>query len=352
MTTTPNSFIAFPKELFSKKYSNLSADAKMLYSVLLDRVSLSIKNKCVDVLGHVYIIFKQTNIMQLLNWSKGKVITIFKELESFALIERKKQKANLPDLIYVMQLTGQETEAVQDNEFSDKTVVHNSVDKSVDNLCATFFMPKSMSKISTCDGTKIEPPRGSKNELLSNTENIKTDLNNTSINHTDTEPAKDTEQVEVKKQRWMDYKQAKFNVQRQIDYVHIISNNKSDYSKKMLDTIVDLMTNVQLYPAGSIPINGCRMSHAQLQDYFDCITHEHVEYVLRSMENRDNSTYIKNLRAYLATCLFNARSTLDSHTIHELKHNEDEFNSWFKSWKNNSITPPRNKSFDLDSLIV
>ena len=64
-TITPGQFMMFPKELLTDKYSHISLDAKVLYTLLLDRVALSIKNNLIDTNGNVYIVCKQTEIQKL-----------------------------------------------------------------------------------------------------------------------------------------------------------------------------------------------------------------------------------------------------------------------------------------------
>lgn len=52
------SFYRLPKELFTNEYfKGLSCEAKVLYGMMLDRISLSIKNKWFDEEGRTYIIF-------------------------------------------------------------------------------------------------------------------------------------------------------------------------------------------------------------------------------------------------------------------------------------------------------
>nr|WP_330382973.1 replication initiator protein A [uncultured Blautia sp.] len=52
------SFFRIPKALFTEKeFASLSTDAKLLYGILLDRISLSKKNGWIDGDGYVYIIY-------------------------------------------------------------------------------------------------------------------------------------------------------------------------------------------------------------------------------------------------------------------------------------------------------
>lgn len=52
------SFYRIPKLLFTdKRFKDLSAEAKILYGLLLDRMSLSAKNGWLDQEGRVYIVY-------------------------------------------------------------------------------------------------------------------------------------------------------------------------------------------------------------------------------------------------------------------------------------------------------
>ncbi len=97
------SFYRIPKALFTKpNFRELSTDAKVLYGILLDRMSLSLKNQWLDAQNKVYIIFTVEEIMDALNCANQKATRLMVELEKQAgLIERKRQGLGRPNLIYV-----------------------------------------------------------------------------------------------------------------------------------------------------------------------------------------------------------------------------------------------------------
>lgn len=94
-------FFRIPKALFRGQYQNLSTDAKVLYGLLLDRMSLSQKNNWIDDQGRVFIIFTRDEAQDILGYKKQKVIGLFKELHAANLIEEIRQGLTLPNLIYV-----------------------------------------------------------------------------------------------------------------------------------------------------------------------------------------------------------------------------------------------------------
>lgn len=66
-------FYQVPKVLFTnERFWNISADAKMLYGILLDRMSLSAKNGWIDKNGRVYIIFTIDEAKMALNCAEQK----------------------------------------------------------------------------------------------------------------------------------------------------------------------------------------------------------------------------------------------------------------------------------------
>lgn len=97
------SFYRIPKALFTDtQFKDLSTDAKVLYGILLDRMSLSLKNHWLDEQNRVYIIFTLEEIMESLNCANQKATRLMVELEKkVGLIERKRQGLGKPCLIYV-----------------------------------------------------------------------------------------------------------------------------------------------------------------------------------------------------------------------------------------------------------
>ena len=100
------SYFRVPKILFQDiKFKDLSTDAKTLYGILLDRMGLSVKNGWLDEQGRVYIIFPVQEVMDALGCADNKATKLFRELEKFGLIERKRRGLGKPNLIYVKNFT-------------------------------------------------------------------------------------------------------------------------------------------------------------------------------------------------------------------------------------------------------
>ena len=98
-------FYRIPKMLFTDiRLKGISIEAKMLYGLMLDRMSLSMKNGWLDKEGRVFIYFTLEDAIALLGYSHTKVIKLFSELDStkgVGLIDKKKQGQGKPTIIYV-----------------------------------------------------------------------------------------------------------------------------------------------------------------------------------------------------------------------------------------------------------
>lgn len=106
------SFVKVPKLFFtSTKFESLSYGAKILYGLLLDRMSLSRKNKWLDEERRVYVIYTIEGICEDFHVSKTLAVRFLKELEAFGLIE-KKRRPNAAAMIYVKNFVFSEDEEI------------------------------------------------------------------------------------------------------------------------------------------------------------------------------------------------------------------------------------------------
>lgn len=98
----PVAFYRVPKFLFmNEKFGMLSSEAKLLYSIFLDRMALSLKNDWVDGQGRVYIIYTLEEIMQTIHCANQKATRLMRQLEKAGLIEQKQYARGCPKKIYV-----------------------------------------------------------------------------------------------------------------------------------------------------------------------------------------------------------------------------------------------------------
>ena len=120
------SFFRIPKALFQEqRFQNLSTDAKTLYGILLDRMSLSVKNEWFDKKGRVFIIFTIEDVKRTFRCADNKATKLLRELEEFGLIERKRRGLGRPSLVYVKNFSAESSKSIfQNRDFHDSGHAH------------------------------------------------------------------------------------------------------------------------------------------------------------------------------------------------------------------------------------
>lgn len=267
-------FYRIPKLLFDDPYfRELSTDAKILYGLMLDRMSLSLKNGWLDEDGRVFIYFTAETIMEMLGCANGKCAKLLQELDTksgIGLITRIKQGLGKPDVIYV----------------------HKCIPK----------MRKS--NVKTCEN------RISGDAKTTSVDLSKSHTNNTYFNNNDfiennpifSEEA-DTTRRMAERERYREI------VLENIDYDILILDTKMDRQK--LDDIVDLMVDTICTTQDYIVIGGDKKPAEVVKSQFCKLNSGHIQFVMDSMH--ENTSRVRNIRKYLLSVLYNASMTMDSY---------------------------------------
>ena len=125
------SFYRIPKQLFTVSYFKvLSSDAKILYGLMLDRISLSVKNHWFDEKNRAYIYFSIDDVMELLGCGKNKAIKCMKELDvetGIGLTQKRRQGFGKTNMIYV------KTFLVESQTAGQTSVTEQNVDRFEEN---------------------------------------------------------------------------------------------------------------------------------------------------------------------------------------------------------------------------
>lgn len=264
------SFYRVPKVLFTREqFKQLSAEAKILYGIMLDKLDLSVKNKWVDEKGRVYIIYTIEQIMADMNCADQKATKLLDELEKkCGLIERKRQGLGKPNLIFVKNfITGVEGSMmarIQNRENHDSGAVN----------ITTADYPKS---------------RG-----------INTNHNNTE--NSDINPIQSgyDEDGMCERNKYERY----FRESLSIDV--LLRENLGE--EETILGILDLMVDVCCSKRSVIRIAGDDKPLAVVKSRFMKLNAEHIRYVLKCLS--ENTTRVRNIRQYLLTALYNAPATI------------------------------------------
>lgn len=283
------SFIRVPRLLMTgAEFRNLSTDAKLLYSLLLDRMGLSMRNGWLDEAGRVYIYYTLEEIQNNLNCGHGKACKLLAELDTvkgIGLIERKKQGQGKPTKIYVKQFVESESHGRNPNGCTPEKGKSAKQENGVQG-------------VSKADGNYINN---------NYTENSYTDQ---SIYPAKTQPLSDLGVAFGNE----DFEERLEELKEQIDYPLLAMSYMDDTP----DCILELICDVLCSTAPGIKIGGETIPTPKVQTRFRQLCFEHVAYVLDSLEK--TTTEIKNIRAYLLTALYNAPTTIDLYYSAAVRH--------------------------------
>ena len=263
-------FYRIPKELITNpRFKSLSNDVKLLYGLMLDRMSLSAKNGWFDEENRVFIKFSIKDAMKLLKIGKNKAIKLFAELDTVdgvGLIERKNQGQGKPAVIYVKSFM---SEVLNSNRFENETT----------------------------SGSDIKPLEVSK----ANTNKNK--YNNT-LNELDSNPI-DSE-----------LKGYELLIRKNLEIDALIE--RDPYERELYEGIYELVLETVLFQGESMVIASSRYPMNLIRSKFMKLNIHHVEYVVESL--RSTTSKVKNIKKYMLTMLFNAPTTISSYYIAEVNH--------------------------------
>lgn len=99
------------------------------------------------------------------------------------------------------------------------------------------------------------------------------------------------------------------------DYLELIQENIEydcfdKWEQEKVDELVEIMLDVVCSTKSTIRVNGEEVPKEVVKSRFLKLTHEHIEYVLFALNQ--NTSDVKNIKAYLITALYNAPATKDA----------------------------------------
>ncbi len=292
-------FYRIPKLLFTdSRYAGISVEAKVLYGLMLDRMSLSIRNNWVDDDNRVYIYFTLEEITDYLSIGKDKGVKLLKELDGI-LIERKKQGLGKPVMIYVLNFTDSQN-SIQSVDNSAE-VLTSDVDNSTSNAeVLTSEIPKSaLLKNRTLDFGKSDSNN--------------TDINNTDLNKTDISSSSRISFAALERER-EEYRDV---IKTNIEYDILIQQ----YAAEKIDSFVNIMVDALCSFDDTINVNSMQVPKEVVKRKLLKLDYMHIVYVIDCPD--ENSTRIRNYKSYILTMLYNAPDTMNHY--YQSKFNKNYF---------------------------
>lgn len=293
-------FLRIPKVLFTEeRFKGLSLEAKVLYGLLLDRLSLSMKNGWLDDDNRVFIHYTLENIMEDLRYSSGKCVKIMQELDDkkgIGLIERRKQGLGKPDIIYVknfLKLIGENepSKSAETEDLQNLQVKTVSVDKS--GVISDATLDFQDLKANNTDIKHIE---------FSNTESF-----NPSGESTNTPLSDRMDEIDSYKQLIRD----------NIEYDHHMKYDRVR-DKEIYQELYELICDIVCVRRKTVHIGKTDYPYEVVKSRFLKLDSSHLEYVIESLNN--TTSEIRDIKAYLLTALYNAPSTINTYWTQRVQH--------------------------------
>ena len=293
-------FLRIPKVLFTEeRFKGLSLEAKVLYGLLLERLSLSMKNGWLDDDNRVFIHYTLENIMEDLGYSSGKCVKIMQELDDkkgIGLIERKKQGLGKPDIIYVknfLKLIGENepSKSAETEDLQNLQVKTFSVDKS--GVASGETADFQELKANNTDIKHIE---------FSNTESF-----NPSCESAVTPLFNGMDEIDSYKQLIRD----------NIEYDHHMKYG-GIRDKELYQELYELICDIVCVRRKTVHIGKTDYPYELVRSRFLKLNSSHLEYVIESLNN--TTSHITDIRGYLLTALYNAPSTINTYWTQRVQH--------------------------------
>lgn len=315
------SFIQIPIELFTNEYyKNISSDAKILYGLMLSRMSLSQKNNWFDDDNRVYIIYKIQEIQDTLCCGKNKAVNILKELENAKLIQRNRQGLGKADLIYVLNIFREITsdEDNNENQAEDIAKVDNenqvAIDKGEDCDFFGFENQTSRGLKNKLQGFTNQTSRGLENKLQgfeNQTSGVYKSNPNSYIYNNNIDFSyiyNNNQSINQSNNRFDRLIEV---IKHNIDYDSLIANCKNESDKATIDEIVNIIADTVAFNNQPIKISGNNYPAEIVKSVFLKLAYEDIEYVLLCLDK--NTTRITNIKSYLIAMLYNSKQTKNNY---------------------------------------
>ena len=269
------SFYRIPKALFQEqRFQSLSTDAKTLYGILLDRMSLSVKNGWLDKQNRVFIIFTIEDVKRALCCADNKATKLLRELEEFGLIERKRRGQGKPSLVYVKNFSADSSKARFQNRENHESGGFKS--------------------------TSQDPAKPRCN---------KTDKNNTEMNETYPFNSEETDGMSQREQL-----EEYFSQSLEVELLLRLCPDDEDIIYQIVDLLVDNCATKRKM----LRIAGDDRPAKVVRSRFMKLNADHIKFVLKCLA--ENSSPIRNMKQYLLASLYNAPTTMQLYYQNQTNH--------------------------------
>ena len=309
-------YFTIPKALITDDYyKKVSCEAKLLYGIMLNRMSLSRKNGWVDGEGHVFIIYTLDDVCETMNCCVATGVKIMSELDDkngIGLIKRIKHGQGKPTQIYVMNFAARmKSDKIQTSKnYKSRLIENESQDLQTSEVRTSNNCNSRLQNNRSQDFQNSESNYNDFSYPDSSDPDISHISQEDTGNEDPTDTTDDTERETVER-----------TVKGNIDYETLMYDYAGKSEKELVDEIVCVITDTLLLRKEKLRIAKADVPYSDVKKRLLSLNRGHIEYVMQRMESGTGE--IRNIYAYLLTSLYNAPVTMSSYYDARVRHDMD-----------------------------
>lgn len=264
------SYFVVPKVLLTDPaFAGIDCTAKVIYSLMLSRLSLSAENpdQYTDEEGRLYIIYSVEEMTDTLNISRPTVMKMISQLYKSGLIEKKRQGQGKPTLYYVMDFTAaleQPADFQKSNNFTSRSQNFETQEVKDFDPSNNDLSKQDCSKNNPSSIADIEPERGKERSTMD-----PEDLNELISD------VKDSIEYDVLEEKW-----------------------GPEIACNVLSLIVSVLSRT-----GPVTMGGNQYPEEVVKKRYRSLNFEDIDLALEKLFSTPD---VRNQNAYLTTLLYNA----------------------------------------------
>ena len=326
-------FLRLPLTLLANpKYKQMSLEAKFIYSLLLNRMTLSQRNDWINEDNEVYLIYTREEAANTLNISYKKSIAAFRELITNGLLYEERQGLGEPNLLYVLKAELEDEDAA---EFSEN---FEGKDTEVDEK-----EPANPVNMQTCqNGISRTAKMAHQDMPKSHIKNCQNGTSRTAESECLDMPIRQTSKINNKntENSYIENSQSINQSLQNLRYSGMTNLTDGPTDEKLQNILENCELDIfsenirimitqaveRLYYTETLKVGNARLPQDKVRSYLNLLTSEVLMSVLQAMKN--NEERIVNPMAYLMSTIINTICEQESDLILSLPKeyvNESDF---------------------------
>ena len=296
-------FAKLPKVFFNEEapqypqYKHLTAQHILAYTLMRDRLQLSIIKQMQDENGTPFICYDLRNVAADVRCGEKKAGQLVNDLDNMGLIHKVRQGLGKPNRIYVHD------------------VLETEPSKRLDRTRSKDGQEPQEEQLKSCQENIAEPSNGQTRPVggtvpeQSNGQSNKTDKNNTEMNETYPFNSEETDGMSQREQL-----EEYFSQSLEVDLLLWLCLDDEDTIYQIVDLLVDTCATNRK----TLRIAGDDKPAEVVRSRFMKLNADHIRFVLKCLA--ENSSPIRNMKQYLLASLYNAPTTMQLSYQNQTNH--------------------------------